>query len=73
MEKPTSKKSSASSYGIYSSIAFQLVLTVVLGTWVGRLLDDHFNNSTPIITILFAILSTIAGLYLFFKRVLSQK
>ncbi len=73
MEKPTSKKSTASSYGLYSSIAFQLVITVVVGTWIGRLLDDYFHNSAPIITVLFAILSTIAGLYLFFKRVLNQK
>jgi F0F1-type ATP synthase assembly protein I len=72
VENKTSKKSTANSYGFYSSIAFQLVLTVVIGTWIGKKLDEYFQNTSPIITVIFALISTTGGLYIFFKRVLNK-
>lgn len=67
-EKTKPKKSSANSYAIYSSLAFQLVLTVVLGTWLGKKADDYFQTQ-PFITIAAALISTVGGLYIFFKRI----
>lgn len=72
MENKPSKKSTANSYGFYSSVAFQLVLTVVVGTWVGKKLDEYFQNKSPIITVIFALIFTIGGLYVFFKRLLNN-
>ncbi len=59
-----SKKSNQlNSYVKYSSIAFQMGLTVFGGTYLGVMLDEYLKWGFPIFTILFSIISVALAMY----------
>ncbi len=59
-----SKKSNQlNSYVKYSSIAFQMGLTVFGGTYLGVMLDEYLKWGFPLFTILFSILSVAVAMY----------
>jgi F0F1-type ATP synthase assembly protein I len=67
------KKKTDNSYLKYSGMAFQQLGAIILGTWIGKMLDNYFANSTPYCTGLFALLGIGAGLYLVLKDVITPK
>ncbi len=66
-QNPKSKKSPANAYALYSGMAFQLVLTIVIGTWLGKKGDEYLQTQ-PWLTVVAALVSTIGGFYIFLKR-----
>lgn len=56
----------------YSTLGIQLVLTVLLGAYVGWLLDKHFDTA-PILLIILTFFGAIAGMVSFIKSVLKKK
>lgn len=66
MDKKQRKKS-ANIYLKYSGLAFQLAATIGVGAFIGYKLDEWANFDKQYLTALFAILFTLAGLYLALK------
>lgn len=58
-----SKKNQLNSYVKYSSIAFQMGITVFAGTYLGVKLDEYLDWKFPIFTILFSLLSVALAMY----------
>jgi F0F1-type ATP synthase assembly protein I len=66
LEKKQPKKS-ANSYLKYSGLAFQLGATIGIGAFIGFKLDQWAGFGKQYLTALFAILFTLAGLYISLK------
>lgn len=58
--------------GPYIGLGMQLAATVTVMFILGRWLDDYFNNSSPILTIVFLFFGVFAGMYSFIKSVLKS-
>lgn len=54
----------------YSGMAFQMGIIILIGTFLGKKLDAHFQMEKPYLTILFALLSIFAALYITLKDIL---
>ncbi len=54
-------------YAKYSGMAFQMGLIILVGTFLGKKLDEYFQLERPYLTVLFALLSIFAALYLVLK------
>jgi F0F1-type ATP synthase assembly protein I len=51
----------------YSNLAIQMGVTIGLGAWGGSKLDEHYQNKTPVFTIILSLLGIAAALYLVLK------
>jgi F0F1-type ATP synthase assembly protein I len=51
----------------YSNLAIQMAVTIGLGAWGGKKLDEHFQNEKPICTIILSLLGIFTALYLVLK------
>ncbi len=70
-EKKPSKKQQYNTYLKFSAIAIQMGAIIGLGSWAGHALDEKYQTSKPYFTIVFALVSIAAALYLVIKEVLS--
>ncbi len=57
------KKRSLDNYTRYSSIAFQMLIIILIGVFGGIMLDKWLKMHVPVFTILFSILSVILSIY----------
>lgn len=57
----------------YSGMAVQMGVIMLIGTFAGQQLDARFQTERPYLTVLFALLSIFAALYLTLKDILSPK
>lgn len=48
-------------------------VTIGLGAWGGQKLDQYYNNSTPVYTIVLSLLGIFAALYLVLKDFIKPK
>lgn len=55
------------SYARYSGMAFQMGIIILIGTLIGRKIDAYFELETPWGTVVFALLSIFAALYITLK------
>ncbi|MBO7180548.1 MAG: AtpZ/AtpI family protein, partial [Bacteroidales bacterium] len=44
-------------YGKYSAIAFELLVVIFVGVFVGYKLDSYFTNLKPLFTVSFSLIS----------------
>ncbi len=63
----------ANNYLKYSSMAFQMVGSMLLGIFIGRWLDKITNNPKPYFTATLALVFTGAALYVTLRDFLSKK
>ena len=64
MEPSTEKKKrSLDSYTRYSSIAFQMLVIILIGVFGGIKLDEWLKLNFPVFTIILSILSVILAIY----------
>ncbi|MEM7101601.1 MAG: AtpZ/AtpI family protein [Bacteroidota bacterium] len=66
------KKPSDQSLLRYSGLAFQLAVTIFLGTFAGRKLDNFLELETHYLTILGAFIGAVAAFYYLTKDVTSS-
>lgn len=59
---PTPKKPFRN-YVIFSGIAIQMGLTIYFGVFIGKYLDNHFQNQKKYFTILFTLVALVASIY----------
>ncbi|MBM2813364.1 MAG: AtpZ/AtpI family protein [Ignavibacteria bacterium] len=58
--------------GQYLNLGIQMVLPILLCTFIGKWIDDKYAT-TPLWTIILAFFGIIVGMYTFFKTVLKKK
>ena len=58
-----------SGYAKYSTIAFKMIAICVLGTFGGLKLDDYFELSIPIFTLVLALASVALAMYVVIRDV----
>jgi F0F1-type ATP synthase assembly protein I len=69
MKKKLSPKQ-ANSYLKYSGIGIQLIAIVLIFTYLGFWIDQHFAIQKPIFSILLAFLSVVLGIVLLMRQLL---
>lgn len=50
-------------YQRFIGAAFQMLITILLGVWLGRYLDSYFDTGKPWFTLGFALLAIGVALY----------
>ena len=61
------KPKQLNAYARYSGLAFQMAVIIGGGCYGGYKLDQHFQNATPIYTIILSLVSIAIALYLVLK------
>jgi len=69
MSKKDKPKQSA--YLKYSSLGFQMAITIGLGAWLGSYLDGKYKTEKPYYTIAIILLSIFIALYQVIKEVMT--
>ena len=72
MEEKTNKEK-LKTYARFSTMAIQMGVTIGLGAWFGKWLDEKSANKTPIWTIVFSLLAISISLYLVIREVIKKK
>lgn len=62
-----------SNYAKYSSLAFQMIVIILLGVFGGIKLDDWLNFEFPVFTVVLSLLGTGAAVYYGIKDFLRMK
>jgi ATP synthase protein I len=60
-------------YGKYGSLGIQMALIIGGGCYGGYWLDKHYQNSTPIFTIILSLVSIAIAMYVVLKDFIKPK
>ncbi|MPR35684.1 AtpZ/AtpI family protein [Salmonirosea aquatica] len=71
-ENGKENKRSTNTYMKYSSLAFQMLGTIVVFTYGGYKLDEWQHNKVPVWTLVLSLVSIAGSLYLFIKSVTKE-
>jgi hypothetical protein len=63
-DKPINK------YIYFSSVVFQMAITITIAAFVGQWLDEKFPNDYSLFTVTLSLLAVFGSLYLVIKRVI---
>jgi hypothetical protein len=66
-EPPANNERRPNPFLQYSSLGFQMLATIGLGVWLGTWLDGQQNNKTPVWTLVLALVSIGASIYLLIR------
>ena len=72
-KKSNKEKSKLTNYAKYSSIAFQMLLIILIGVFGGIKLDKYLNWEFPVFTVVFSILSVFLSIYFAIKDFIKFK
>ncbi len=61
------------SYAKYSSLGLQMAVIIAGGSYGGHKLDEHYQNHTPVFTIVLSLLSVAIALYIVLREVIKPK
>ena len=67
------EKKSLDNYARYSSIAFQMLIIILIGVFGGIKLDEWLKLSVPVFTIVLSILAVILSIYTVTRDLLKQR
>ncbi|MCK5677252.1 MAG: AtpZ/AtpI family protein [Flavobacteriaceae bacterium] len=70
MEEKKTKKQ-LNKYIVFSSIVFQMGITIAIGTFFGQWLDGKYPNDYSLYTVIFSLLGVFGSLYMVIKKVVS--
>ena len=56
-------------YARFSGVAFQMAVTIFIGTYIGVKLDEKYPNENNIFTLAFSLIFVFAALYMVIKQV----
>lgn len=68
----TKKKEYLNQYLKYSTVGFQMIAIIAGGALLGDWLDEKYNDSGRLYTIVFSLLSIFLALYLALKELLKK-
>ena len=69
MIKKKNPKKPLNKYARFSGVAFQMAVTIFIGTYIGTKLDEKFPNENNIFTLVFSLIFVFAALYMVIKQV----
>ncbi len=73
MEKnPKKNRPSYEGMGAFAGLPIQMGIIIFLGVWIGKKLDSYFQI-TPILTLLFALLSVALAIYILIIKTKPKK
>jgi len=55
-------------YARYSTMAFQMIAIIGIGTWFGYKMDHWLNITKPIVVTIFALISVIGAIVYFIRE-----
>jgi len=67
------KKKLLDNYARYSSIAFQMLVIILIGVFGGIKLDEWLKLTVPVFTIVFSVLAVILSIYTVTRDLLRTK
>ncbi|MCD4682482.1 MAG: AtpZ/AtpI family protein [Bacteroidales bacterium] len=73
MYNKNQKKNSLNNYARYSSIAFQMLLIILIGVFGGIKIDEWLELTFPIFTVTLSILAVVLAIYSVTKEFLKKK
>ena len=56
-------------YARFSGVAFQMAITISIGTYIGVKLDEKYPNENNLFTLVFSLIFVFAALYTVIKQV----
>ena len=68
-QQPQQEEKKGNSFVKYTSLGFQMVVTIGLCTWAGVTLDEHYQKEN-LYTVIFSLLGVFTGLYFAIKGVI---
>ena len=71
-KKKFQNRENLNSYGKYSGIAFQMILIILAGLFLGIKMDKWFHTSDPVFTAILTVLGVILATYTVIKDVLRK-
>lgn len=57
----------------YSSMATQMAVTIFIGVWGGKKLDEYLKNETPVFTLVFSLLGVVIAMFNVIKDFIKKK
>jgi uncharacterized membrane protein YqjE len=63
------KKQNDNKFLIFMGIGFQMIATIGISGWIGRLIDDHYTNQQPIATLAMLLIGTLGSLWQLIRQV----
>ncbi len=67
--KKNGKKNPLSYYARISTVVIQMGVLIALGAWGGQYLDERFELTYPVFTIILSLLGVAIGMYLLLKEI----
>jgi len=71
-EESSDKFTYLKAYGKYSSMVFQMIIIVLIGTFGGRELDKLLEMKHPVFTIVLILVSAFLSLFYLFRTILKK-
>lgn len=71
--KPKKSPNSFNAYAKYSGLGIQMALIIGGGSYGGYKLDEYYNNTTPIFTIILSLASIGLAMYVVLKDFIKPK
>ena len=71
-DQKTKKREYLNQYVKYSTVGFQMIAIIAGGALLGDWLDEKYNDSGRLYTIVFSLLSIFLALYLALKELLKK-
>ena len=66
---PPNRKNPLQDYAKFSGLAFQMLGIILLGSYAGVKLDEHFHIQAHVFTIVLLFLSVLAAIWLVIKKI----
>ena len=71
-KKKLQNRESLNNYARYSGIAFQMILIILAGLFLGMKIDKWLHTSDPVFTAILSVLGVILATYMVIKDVLRK-
>jgi heme/copper-type cytochrome/quinol oxidase subunit 4 len=68
MTAPNEKKKNVNNFAKYSSISFQMLVTIGLFAFAGYKIDESKNNKTPVFATILSFIGVVVSLYMVIKQ-----
>ena len=72
LKKKFQKKENLNNYARYSGIAFQMILIILAGLFLGIKMDKWFHTNDPVFTAVLSVLGVVLATYTVIKDVLRK-
>ena len=68
----SNKNEPLKNYSRYSNIAFQLIIIILVGVFVGHKLDEWLNTKKPIFLLVTSVIAVFIALYVTFRDLIKK-